>query len=171
MLPHPHQTRPLGSSRRQCPYSSRRAHQDVQGIPPAYYLLSCTAGYPHFASSWFLLYVFHIENKAYPIYIIDAYIPGSAQVFPQPGNKHVQAPAQKIIVLSPQLREDILASEDPVLIPEQIIQQFGLPGGKHDVFLSTDLQFQGVLMELYISLDDDGPIDRYSSSGHSPDNI
>ena len=81
-------------------------------------------------------------------------------MLPKPGDKNIQAPSKKIVVLTPQLRKDLFPLQDPVLIAEKIIQQFRLTGRQNDLLFPADAQLKRILVELHISPDNKTPVRR-----------
>lgn len=64
--------------------------------------------------------VAHTEDKTHAIYVVDADAARLVQVFAQTGNEDVEAATQEIVVLAPELDEDVFTSQDLVLVPEEI---------------------------------------------------
>ena len=64
--------------------------------------------------------VAHAEDETHTIHVVDADAVRLVQVFAQTGNEDVEAATQDIVVLAPELDEDVFASQDLVLVPEEI---------------------------------------------------
>ena len=62
----------------------------------------------------------HPKDKSHAIYILNPDAVRVVQVFSQSGNKHIQASAQKIIVLAPELYQDVFPAQDLVLMFKEI---------------------------------------------------
>ena len=60
--------------------------------------------------------------KPNPVHILNLDPLILLQVLPQAGNKHIQAPAQKIIVFAPDLLQDGRAANDLTPIAHQVAQ-------------------------------------------------
>ena len=59
-------------------------------------------------------------------------------MFSQPGNKHVKAAAQEIIVFPPEVFQYFFSFEDLVFMYKQVLEQLYLPLGKGYSFVVGD---------------------------------
>jgi esterase/lipase superfamily enzyme len=90
-------------------------------------------------------------------------------VFAQTGYEDIEAATQEIVVLAPELGEDVFAPKDLVLMLEEIDKQLGLAGREDDVAMMVDGEPERILVELDVAAADERPGARLRGGGAADD--